>query len=162
MISVRLHDAEISSLKAIANRLGAQDSNVIRYALQALLSRLAPLANREMQGTELLPLLIDHGPELAREFHVSLDQLEEIVNDKNIDPRRAVDREDLALLLMSDLPSDYVQVRLNQLAARHLSGRVSNPDLKEYLYRKYRLLGESPTHEEKKSPDKRVPAWVGY
>jgi predicted DNA binding CopG/RHH family protein len=49
-VSLRVSDADLRKVKKLATRLGARDSDVIRFALKTMLTRLAPLCDQNVRG----------------------------------------------------------------------------------------------------------------
>src|SRR5882762_169881 len=49
-VSIRLGESDIRNIKRIAKRLGVRDSDIIRFALKATLSRIAPLCDPAIRG----------------------------------------------------------------------------------------------------------------
>jgi hypothetical protein len=133
--------ADLGKVKAIANRLGARDSDVFRYAVKSSLDQLAPLVDSTIRGRHLLPMFVEAGPTLLRYFELDARRLGEIVNSGVETPELLVAAEDLTLLSMAGSEETYALVKLSEL----LDGSAAVPPekdgliavLREYLYEKY-------------------------
>jgi len=94
--------SDVRKLKKLASRLGVRDSDVIRFAVKSMLTRLGPLYDAEMRGRALVPVFVEFGTELLRFFDLDGARLEAIVNE-------GVD----CAVRVGDLPdSSLVSVRL--------------------------------------------------
>jgi hypothetical protein len=98
-ISLRLSDADIRRLKAVSGRLGVRESDLLRFAIRTLLNQLAPLADTHLRGRDLVPMLLDHGAEIVREFGLDLYDLASLVNDGAVGDDQ-VSRADLTCLML--------------------------------------------------------------
>jgi len=135
-VSIRLGDSDIRNVKRIAKRLGVRDSDIIRFALKSTLSRIAPLCDPTIRGRNLIPVLVESGDELMRYFDLDAFRLEAIINDQ-VDEKRQVDRDDIALLAMSGLREEYLLMRLDSGNGGAADSEVSARSLRRYLYDKY-------------------------
>ncbi len=135
-VSIRLGESDIRHIKRIAKRLGVRDSDIIRFALKATLSRIAPLCDPAIRGRNLVPVLVESGDELIRYFELDAFRLESIINE-GVDEGRQVERDDIALLAMSGLREEYLVMRLKD--GNGSSSDAANParSLRGYLYDKY-------------------------
>jgi hypothetical protein len=131
-ISIRLGENDINNVKRIAKRLGVRDSDIIRFAIKSTLSRVAPFCDPAIRGRNLVPVLAESGDELIRYFELDAFRLEAIINDQ-AEPKCRVDRDDIALLAMSGLREEYLQMRL----ANGGVGAAPTRSLRHYLYDKY-------------------------
>lgn len=134
-VSIRLSHGDLRNIKRCAKRLGVRDSDVIRFAIKATMSRIAPLCDPEIRGRNLVPVLIETGDELIRYFELDAYRLEAIINE-SVDAARQVDRDDIALLAMSGLRDDYLLLRMESdpVAGQGAGGTRS---LRRYLYERY-------------------------
>jgi len=133
-VSIRLASADIRNIKRFAKRLGVRDSDIVRFAIKSIFSRLGPLCDPTIRGRSLVPVLAEAGDELIRHFELDAFQLEAIINDE-VDPKDRVERDDIVLLAMSSLRQDYLAMRLNDEGQ---GGDASAADsLRHYLYAKY-------------------------
>jgi hypothetical protein len=145
-ISIRMNGADVRKVKKIAQRLGARDSDVIRFAVKCMLARLGPLYDPDVRGRNLVPVFVESGVELLRFFELDAARLESIIND-GVDPTRRVDRDDIALLALSGAQQPYAALLLSELnGEEHQRSRVAElaESLRQYLYDKYVFRG-SPT-----------------
>jgi hypothetical protein len=132
-VSIRLGDGDIRNIKRMAQRLGVRDSDIIRYAVKSMLSRISPLCDDAIRGRNLVPVLVESGDELIRYFELDAYRLDSIINDRaGADTR--VDRDDIALLAMSGLREQYLVMRIQDGSAEP---RDAARSLRNYLYDKY-------------------------
>lgn len=135
-VSIRLGDGDIRNIKRVAKRLGVRDSDIIRFAIKSTLGRIAPLCDQAMRGRNLVPVLVESGDELIRYFELDAFRLESIINDK-AEEGRQVDRDDVALLAMSDLREEYLLMRIKDGRPTVGDSSERTRSLREYLYDKY-------------------------
>src|SRR5271157_1143600 len=95
----------------MAQRLGVRDSDIIRYAVKSMLSRISPLCDDAIRGRNLVPVLVESGDELIRYFELDAYRLDSIINE-DVDAGRQVERDDIALIAMSGLREEYLAMRL--------------------------------------------------
>ncbi|MEJ0005124.1 MAG: hypothetical protein WDM77_01715 [Steroidobacteraceae bacterium] len=133
-MSVRLSNGDIRNIKRFAKRIGVRDSDIIRFAIKSVLSRLGPLCDPTIRGRSLVPVLVESGDEFIRHFEFDAFQLESIINDQ-ADPKDQVERDDIVLLAMSSLQQDYLRMRLH--ADGQTGAPVTENSLRRYLYDKY-------------------------
>ena len=98
-ISLRLSDADIRRVKAVSGRLGVRESDLLRFAIRTLLNHLAPLADPAVRGRELVPMLLEHGAEIVREFGLDTHALAALVNEGAVGDGQ-VSRADLTALML--------------------------------------------------------------
>lgn len=156
-ISVRIGEADLSSLRRLARRLGVRDSDVIRVAIKLLLSKWSPLHDANVKGKNLVPVFLENGTELFRHFDLDTPRLNTIINDGAAEDVR-VEMEDIQLLAMSGIQRSYLRWRLDQVGMQGTPAAVpAHPDgeaesvettLRQYLYEKYvNHRFESPGHK---------------
>jgi ABC-type amino acid transport substrate-binding protein len=128
-VSIRLSAADVRNLRKLSRRLGARNSDVIRYALKTTLARLAPLHEGDLKGRDLLPVLADTGADLMRYLDIEACELEALINE-GAPPELQVHRSDIQLLAMTSLQQRYARFSLvsNSVPAHEDSGAaVSMP-----------------------------------
>jgi (2Fe-2S) ferredoxin len=135
-VSIRLGDSDIRNIKRIAKRLGVRDSDIIRFAIKATLSRIAPLCDPGIQGRNLVPVLVESGDELIRYFELDAFRLENIINE-HVKEGSQVERDDIALLAMSGLREEYLVMRLKDGNGPSVDPVSTGYSLRRYLYDKY-------------------------
>jgi hypothetical protein len=135
-VSIRLGESDIRNIKRIAKRLGVRDSDIIRFAIKATLSRIAPLCDPGIRGRNLVPVLVESGDELIRYFELDAFRLDSIINE-NVEEDRQVDRDDVALLAMSGLREEYLVMRLKEGNGAPVGTAPQGRSLRRYLYDKY-------------------------
>lgn len=146
-ISVRIGEGDLNSLRRLAKRLGARDSDVIRVALKSLLSKLSPLHDHSVRGHSLVPVFLENGTELFRHFDLDTPRLDRIINDGVLD-RDRVELEDIQLIAMSGIQRSYLKWRLERVnqvgSASEFKSNAASSDnaqveqtLRRYLYEKY-------------------------
>ena len=113
-ISLRLTSGDIRRIKKLADRLGARDSDVVRFAIKMMLHRMLPLCDPAVQGRSLVPVLAEWGPEAVRHFELDATTLEEIVNGTAPAEQR-VSLEDITLLTMVSAQESYAKLSLRAL-----------------------------------------------
>lgn len=141
-ISLRVSTADLRKLKLLAQRLGARDSDVIRFAVKSLLRRLELLCDQSIQGRALLPVFIQEGSEFFHHFDLDGARLQEIVND-GVSKDQEVEADDLKLIAMAGLEQAYAKLGAPRAPASptdetHTSVREPlRGQLRGYLYSKY-------------------------
>jgi hypothetical protein len=158
-VSIRLSGSDVGKVKRLAQRLGVRDSDVIRYAVKTMLSRLAPLYDPQMRGRNLVPVFVESGSDLFLHFELDAMRLEGIINEHADDSWR-VDHDDIQLIAMSGAQQPYGRWRPPKQGPTQsikLSGAAlgqaeptpahqqehsdptegTAPSLREYLYDKY-------------------------
>jgi hypothetical protein len=148
-ISLRLGTGDIRRIKRLADRLGVRDSDVVRFGIKMMLSRMLPLCDPQIRGRHLVPLLAEWGPEALRHFELDATSLDEIVNG-GVPAEQRVDLEDINLLLMVSTQESYAKLSLRALAAASRppatgERRDDSPagTMRRHLYHKYGLTGGS-------------------
>src|SRR3990172_10659624 len=99
MVAVRLDPADRRRLKTIAKRLGASESDFLRYAIKAALEDFAPLTDQSKEGAELLSAFVDHADEKSRWLGLDRSKLDSILHGDLEDESLRVAAEDLDVLL---------------------------------------------------------------
>lgn len=138
-ISIRINASDVTKVKRLAQRLGVRDSDIVRFALKSMLTRLVPLCDPDVRGRNLVPVFVESGAELLRYFDLDAARLEAIINDSSGNERR-VERDDIALLALTGAQDPYAALKLSEL--NHLdepmlrNGELSS-SLRRYLYEKY-------------------------
>lgn len=110
-VSIRMSRSDIRHIKRLAERLGARDSDVIRFAIKLMLARLAPLQDPSVRGRGLVPVFLESSPELMRHFDLDAAKLAFIIND-GVESDREVDADDIQLIAMSGIQRSYVKLRV--------------------------------------------------
>lgn len=154
-VSIRMSGSDVSKLKRLAQRLGVRDSDVIRYAVKTMLSRLAPLHDPKVHGRSLVPVFVESGSELFMHFDLDAMRLDGIINEDAADDRR-VDHEDIQLIALNGSQASLPRwgasaasgarpaaLRLNvgdgplEGARGEQASAATASNLKDYLYSKY-------------------------
>ncbi|MFT3930560.1 MAG: hypothetical protein QM709_09735 [Spongiibacteraceae bacterium] len=138
-ISVRLGVADLRRVKEIALRLDVKESEIFRYAVKALSTRLMPLLNRQLSGVPMLVALLESGEELLRYFEFDATQLDRLINAAMPDDQARVDMEDIELLVIAGINRDYLATQLSEKLNARIDGQLSFDALRHYLFRKYRV-----------------------
>ena len=134
-----MNGSDVRRVKKLAARLGARDSDVIRFAVKTMLGKLGPLYDPEVHGRNLVPVFVEYGAELLRFFEIDATKLEAIINS-GVDRERLVDREDIALLALTSAQEPYAALKLSELEQTERPRRGPAElleSLREYLYAKY-------------------------
>jgi hypothetical protein len=138
-ISIRMNSADVRKVKKLAQRLSVRDSDVIRFAVKCMLTRLGPLYDSEVKGRNLVPVFVESGAELLRFFDLDAARLEGIIND-GVEAGRRVERDDIALLALTGGQEPYAALLLSELNKEERNGASVNElarSLRQYLYDKY-------------------------
>jgi hypothetical protein len=113
-VSIRMNRSDVRNIKRLAERLGARDSDVIRFAIKLMLGRLAPLQDPSVNGRNLVPVFMESGPELMRHFEIDAGRLASIIND-GVEESRRVELEDIQLIALSGIQRSYLRLRVPSL-----------------------------------------------
>ena len=113
-ISLRLRAGDIRRIKKLAHRLGARDSDVVRFAIKMMLHRMLPLCDATVRGRNLVPVLAELGPEAVRHFELDATRLNEIVNADAPEEQR-MDLDDITLLTVVSSQESYAKISLRAL-----------------------------------------------
>ena len=135
-VSIRLGEGDLRNIKRIAQRLGVRDSDIIRFAVKSMFSRIAPLCDEAIRGRDLVPVLVESGDELIRYFELDAFRLDSIINEQ-AGPGVRVDRDDIALLAMSGLREQYLRMRMQDGTSVPHEAPGPGRSLRSYLYDKY-------------------------
>ncbi len=136
-ISVRLTASDIKKIKEISERIGVKYSDLFRFSVKNMLTRLMPLHDKDLRGADLIPALLECGQELMAYFDIDSEQLNRIVNSGVSDASKRVDSEDLDLMVLSYLNGNYGVKRLSEVSHSNVEAINVNEVLKSYLYDKY-------------------------
>jgi hypothetical protein len=143
-VSIRMNAADVRKVKRLADRLGVHDSDVVRFAVKAMLAKLGPLHEADVRGANLVPVFVESGAELVRFFDLDAARLEGIINS-GVSAERRVDPEDILLLALHGVQQPYAALKLSELTINgDHDGRASGEagvSLREYLYSKYLYRG---------------------
>lgn len=142
-VSIRLSESDLKNVKRMAQRLGVRDSDIVRYAIKSILTRVAPLCDESVRGRNLLPVLIESGDELIRYFQLDSYRLEAIIND-TVEESMRVARDDIALLAMNSLREDYLMMKMQDANGASPETPSRARSLRAYLYDKYVYRNEGP------------------
>ena len=139
-ISIRMNSSDVRKVKKLAQRLAVRDSDVIRFAVKCMLTRLGSLYDSEVKGRNLVPVFVESGAELLRFFDLDAARLDVIVNE-GVEPARRVERDDIALLALTGGQEPYAALLLSELnqderGGASVGGALAN-SLRQYLYDKY-------------------------
>lgn len=156
-VSIRMNRSDVRTIKRLAERLGARDSDVIRFAIKLMLSKLSLLQDPSVRGRSLVPLFLEAGPELMGYFEIDYARLASILND-GVEADHSVDPDDIQLLVMHGLQRSYLKLRMaglrrTQGPETQRSGKVAasqgadepviDESLRQYLYGKYLYADQS-------------------
>lgn len=137
-ISLRMNTADLRKIKLIAQRLHARESDVFRFAIKTTLAKLAPMLEVRSGGSDLVPVFMEFGPELAKYFELDTTRLDRVINEGLDDPRKRVDLADIELLALAGVEERYAMLRLRELGQYPTAENNGVADLlREYLSAKY-------------------------
>lgn len=134
MISVRIVESDRMAVQALATRLFVRESDIYRFAINHLFSRLDCLLDTNCSGYDLLLALVEIRNELHHTLGLKKHQLEKIVNNSSCSPEKYVAMSDIELLLM---PPHLLKQYLIRLHAMPIDKHDLDSWLKEYLTNKY-------------------------
>lgn len=148
-VSIRMSSSDVRKVKKLSQRLGARDSDVIRFAVKNMLARLGPLYDPEVRGKNLIPVFVESGADMVRFFELDAARLEAIIND-GVETSRRVDRDDIVLMGLMGAQMPYAALLLKELNRSDDAapeGADLPSTLRQYLYEKYvyRPNGDSRT-----------------
>lgn len=109
MIALRLDPIDRRKIKASSRRLAVTESDLIRYAIKRVLDELSPLSDQALEGAELLPAFLGHGPQMACWLDLSEDKLDAILHGDLEDESLRVSKEDLRSVLTNSQTKGYVE-----------------------------------------------------
>lgn len=141
-----MNAADVQRVKRLAARLGVRDSDVIRFAVKSMLGKLGPLYDPEVIGRNLVPVFVESGADLLRYFDIDAAKLEAIINN-GVRPERRVDRDDIALLALTNTQEPYAALKLSELeqaGGPRRSAAELLESLRQYLYAKYVYRAVNP------------------
>lgn len=146
-VSLRLNSADIKRIKRLAERLEARDSDIVRFAIKMMLSRIGPLSDPAIRGRNLVPVFAEAGAEIVGYFDLDVGQLDEIING-DVPEQERMDSEDIHLMAMVGTQKAYARVSLRKIAEEnHPHRRQDDLDdsaatsLRRLLYAKYGYEG---------------------
>ncbi len=140
-VSIRMNLADVRKVKKLAQRLGARDSDVIRFAVKNMLSRLAPLHDASVNGRNLVPVFVEFGVDMVRFFDLDAARLDSIINT-GADAARRVDHDDIVLMALMGAQMPYAALLLKELDRSDATNGTEDgaelaTSLRQYLYEKY-------------------------
>ena len=138
-ISVRLGVADLRRVKEIALRLDVKESEIFRYAVKALSTRLMPLLNRQLSGVAMLVALLESGEEMLRYFEFDAQQLDRLINASIAEGQLQVETEDIELLVIAGINREYLATQLSEILNTSVEGQLAFEALRQYLFRKYQV-----------------------
>jgi hypothetical protein len=136
-VSVRMNTSDLRRIKEVAKRLHAKESDVLRYAIKTTLTKLAPLYESQLRGTDLIPVLLETGRDLGNHFDLDSTVLERIVNDGVEDAGKRVERRDIELLAMVLVNETYRYITLSEFGNKNINHEQALAMLLEYFTEKY-------------------------
>lgn len=141
-ISVRLSASDIRKVKDISHRLGVKESELFRFAIKNMLTKLMPLSDESLKGADLIPTWVECGNDLLTYFDIDVDRLDEIFNESAEGSFEKIDEVDLDLMILSNLNQHYAVKKLSELCRTQIDPSDVIEVFREYLYKKY-VLGKS-------------------
>lgn len=134
-ISVRLGVGDLRRIKEIALRLDVKESDIFRFAVKSLSTRLMPLLNRQLKGVPMLVALLESGEDLLRYFEFDAFQLDKLINGEEGD--QAVADEDIELLAIGIVNTEYIADQLSARLGTRIESNYAFESLHSYLLTKY-------------------------
>ncbi|MDP2177145.1 hypothetical protein [Methylicorpusculum sp.] len=145
IVSMRLENTKREQVQALATRLYVRESDLYRFAVAYLISKLELIMDSTHVGSELLPLLLELREEINTHLNIKKHQLFKIVNSGRTPPDKFVAMADIELLLM---PEHILKQHLLKLGERPKDSNDADEWLKRYLYEKYDLIGPDPLPDQ--------------
>ncbi len=136
-VSFRVDQSDFDKIKAITKRMRVRESDFFRFAIQSTINKLALIGDEELKGTDVMPVFVDCGAEIATYFKLDSARIEQIINSDLEDESRRVEAEDIGLLAMAAMPERYLTSRLKNLIDKPIESTGVAEALKEYLNEKY-------------------------
>lgn len=158
LVSVRLSPPDLARIKRIAKRLAVRESDVIRFAIKSMLTKLAPLHDG-LNGSDVLPAFIELGAELTGYFELDSTQVSAIVNNDDAPVTKKISDEDIKLLAMTALPDHYLHARLRELTRLPVEAVGLTTALRLYLYEKYLQPASPPKGSHEPSEPNLTAEW---
>jgi len=149
-ISVRLGVADLRRVKEIANRLDVKESEIFRYAVKSLSTRLLPLLNRQLCGVSMLVALLESGEDLLRYFEFDTQQLYKLISVGVPEGQRRVDIEDIEMLTIAVINPDYLAAQVSERIGGNIEPALAFEALRQYLFRKYQVRQYAVENGEEK------------
>lgn len=146
-ISVRLAHSDIQRFKELSNRLGIRESDLLRFSIKNVLSKLVLLNDMSVRGADLIPIWLECGSFLMENFEIDSHKLNEIFNSNLLPNDQKIDAEDIELMAMSKLNPIYMIKKLSSICERPIDPQNANEALKKHLYEKY-ILGMNCAEKE--------------
>jgi hypothetical protein len=120
-VSIRMSRNDVRNIKRLAERLGARESDVIRFAIKVMLSKLSPLQDPSVRGRSLVPVFLESGPDLMRHFELDSATLDAIINE-GVEEGRRVELDDIQLIAASGMQRSYIDLRVAGSRHAHSAG----------------------------------------
>ncbi|MCF6205218.1 MAG: hypothetical protein L3J59_16400 [Methylococcaceae bacterium] len=134
IVSLRLTNDDRTAVQSIADRLLVRESDIYRFAVNQLVTRLQKLLDSSCRGIDLLPLFLELREDLNYNLGFKKNQLYNIINHKELAPERQVSMEDIELLI---LPHHLVRNRLKTLHDINDNNIDTDKWLRLYFKEKY-------------------------
>jgi len=138
IISIRMDTNDRTAIRAISQRLFVRESALYRLAVNHLLKHLDLLLEDDLDGSDLLPVLLTFREELCSQLNLKKLQLYRILNDRSPSDKH-VSMADIELLL---LPEQQIRKRLQHLGYPIASTLKINEGLESYFCKRYNLSTE--------------------
>jgi hypothetical protein len=135
IVSMRINTSDFGRVKAMAKRLKARDSEVLRFVLRLGLAEMSALCRRGATPQEMLGAFALHGPALVDHFELNEARLDQLLNaDRGEAP---VTLEDLELLVVAAQSTRLLAFRLQELTGTAVVPEDARTFLRTYLEAKY-------------------------
>ena len=151
-ISVRLGIGDLRRIKEVASRLDVKESDIFRFAVKSLSTRLMPLINRQLKGVPMLIALLESGEDLLRYFEFDAYHLDRLINGE--EDERSVAEEDIELLAIGIVNADYIADQLSGRLGTRIEAAGAFQSLHDYLLHKYQ--GKPLRLAERAAPERPV------
>lgn len=136
VVSIRIEDTKREQVQALAARLHIRESSIYRMAISYTLNRLSYLLDKNINGSDLIPLIFEIREDLYSNLGINKRQLFSIINSGNTVSENFVAMMDIELLLT---PPHKLKSQLARLGENTNNDDSEETGLKNYLFKKYNI-----------------------
>ncbi|MGH1471304.1 MAG: hypothetical protein ACRBCS_08930 [Cellvibrionaceae bacterium] len=136
-VSVRLSESDIKKMKGIADRFGVKESELFRYAVKSVLTKLMPFNDKNLRGADLVPAWLESGQDILTYFPMDAEQIENIFNFDINEKEKKIEQGDIDLIVLSNLNEKFVVKRLSEICDMNIGHSDVQRVLHKYIYDKY-------------------------
>ncbi len=137
VVSMRLTNNDRNGMQNLSSRLFIRESDLYRFAVNCLLSKMNHLNDEGNRGSDLLPLFVNFRAEINEFLKLNKQQLYKIINAGNAHPDKLVSMEDIELLLLSDMALRNKLIKIREALA--FKNKNTSVWLQHYFDNKYHI-----------------------